>query len=110
MGASRRRVWAIRIVGDVRRSGGRAALVFGVAAFTAARAEQEKIVQAHPDNAPAICLLGLIDAALAQIRRVDALDLERWRLPIWSAQGFHSLKTRPVKISAEREVYSQRND
>ena len=36
------------------------------AAFTAARAEQEKVVQAHPDNAGAVCVLGLIDAALGQ--------------------------------------------
>ncbi len=34
------------------------------AAFSAARAEQEKIVQAQPDYAPALCVLGLIDAAL----------------------------------------------
>jgi TolB-like protein/Flp pilus assembly protein TadD len=42
-----------------------------VAAFTAARAEQEKIVQAHTDSAPALCALGLIDAALG--RKEDAL-------------------------------------
>jgi TolB-like protein/Flp pilus assembly protein TadD len=42
-----------------------------VAAFTAARAEQEKVVQAHPDYAPALCLLGLIDAALG--RKDEAL-------------------------------------
>jgi TolB-like protein/Tfp pilus assembly protein PilF len=34
--------------------------------FTAARAEQEKLVQAHPDDAGALCVLGLIDAALGQ--------------------------------------------
>lgn len=33
-------------------------------AFTAARSEQEKIVQAQPDHAPAVCMLGLISAAL----------------------------------------------
>jgi TolB-like protein/tRNA A-37 threonylcarbamoyl transferase component Bud32/cytochrome c-type biogenesis protein CcmH/NrfG len=42
-----------------------------VAAFTTARAEQEKIVQAHPDHAPALCVLGLIDAALG--RKDEAL-------------------------------------
>ena len=41
------------------------------AAFTAARAEQEKIVQAQPSYAPALCVLGLIDAALD--RKDDAL-------------------------------------
>src|SRR3984893_66283 len=34
------------------------------AAFTAARAEVEQIVQRQRDNAPALCVLGLIDAAL----------------------------------------------
>ena len=35
-------------------------------AFTAARAEQEKIVQAQPDYGPAWCVLGVMDAALGQ--------------------------------------------
>ena len=33
-------------------------------AFIAARAEQEKTVQAQPNYAPALCVLGLIDAGL----------------------------------------------
>lgn len=40
-------------------------------AFTAARAEQEKIVQAQPDYGPPLCVLGLIDAALG--RKEEAL-------------------------------------
>jgi hypothetical protein len=40
-------------------------------AFTAARAEQEKIVQAQPNYGPALCVLGLIDAALS--RKDEAL-------------------------------------
>ena len=40
-------------------------------AFTAARAEQEKRVQAQPDYGPALCVLGLIDAALG--RKEEAL-------------------------------------
>jgi len=40
-------------------------------AFTAARADQEKIVQAQPDNGFAFCVLGLIDAGLG--RREEAL-------------------------------------
>jgi serine/threonine-protein kinase len=39
--------------------------------FTAARAEQEKIVQTKPNFAPPWCVLGLIDAALG--RKEDAL-------------------------------------
>jgi TolB-like protein/Tfp pilus assembly protein PilF len=35
-------------------------------AFEAARARQEKIVQAQPDYGPALCVLGLIDAALGR--------------------------------------------
>ena len=41
-------------------------------AFEAARARQEKIVQAQPDYGPALCVLGLIDAALG--RKDLALD------------------------------------
>src|SRR5262249_48796348 len=40
-------------------------------AFTAARAEQEEIVQAQPDYGPAWCVLGVIDAALG--RKEEAL-------------------------------------
>jgi len=40
-------------------------------AFTAARAEQETILQAQPDDPGALCVLGLIDAALG--RKDDAL-------------------------------------
>src|SRR5438093_133290 len=35
-------------------------------AFEAARVQQEKIVQAQPDYGPALCVLGLIDAALGR--------------------------------------------
>ncbi|HEV2729929.1 MAG TPA: hypothetical protein VGV15_07840, partial [Terriglobales bacterium] len=41
------------------------------AAFTTARIEQERIVQAQPDFGPPLCVLGLIDAALG--RKEDAL-------------------------------------
>ena len=40
-------------------------------AFTAARVEQEKIVQAQPNFGPALCALGLIDAGLG--RKEEAL-------------------------------------
>src|SRR5262245_11199356 len=42
------------------------------AAFTAARAEQEKIVEAQPNYGPAVCVLGLIDAGLG--RKEEALQ------------------------------------
>jgi tetratricopeptide (TPR) repeat protein len=41
------------------------------AAFTAARPEQEKAVNAQPNHGPALCVLGLIDAALG--RKDEAL-------------------------------------
>jgi serine/threonine protein kinase/Tfp pilus assembly protein PilF len=41
------------------------------AAFTAAREEQEKAVQAQPNYGPALCVLGLIDAGLG--RKQEAL-------------------------------------
>jgi serine/threonine protein kinase/tetratricopeptide (TPR) repeat protein len=41
------------------------------AAFTAARVEQEKLVKADPENPGAVCVLGLIDAALG--RKGEAL-------------------------------------
>jgi serine/threonine protein kinase/tetratricopeptide (TPR) repeat protein len=40
-------------------------------AFTAARAAQEKVIQAQPNYGPPLCVLGLIDAALG--RKEDAL-------------------------------------
>jgi TolB-like protein/Tfp pilus assembly protein PilF len=40
-------------------------------AFAAARAEQEKVIQAEPDFGPAWCVLGMIDAALG--RKEEAL-------------------------------------
>src|SRR5207248_2183605 len=41
-------------------------------AFTAARAKQEKLVQQQPNWAPALCVLGLIDAGLG--RKEEALQ------------------------------------
>jgi TolB-like protein/Flp pilus assembly protein TadD len=42
------------------------------AAFTAARADQEKIIQAQPNYGPPLCVLGLIDAGLG--RKEEALS------------------------------------
>jgi serine/threonine protein kinase/Flp pilus assembly protein TadD len=54
-------------------------------AFTAARATQEKIVQAQPNYGPPLCVLGLIDAALGRTdealregrRAVELLPVEQ---------------------------------
>jgi len=52
----------------------------------------------------------LIDAALTQIRGVGCSDLKRWRLLFGGIKSSTVWNRRPVKISAEREMYSQRND
>ena len=57
------------------------------AAFTAARAEQEKTVEAQPGYGPAMCLLGLIDAGLG--RKEEALR-----------EGQQAVKLLPVEKDA----------
>jgi TolB-like protein/Tfp pilus assembly protein PilF/predicted Ser/Thr protein kinase len=55
------------------------------AAFAAARAEQERIVQSQPNYGPPLCVLGLIDAALGRKeealregqRAIELLSLEK---------------------------------
>jgi tetratricopeptide (TPR) repeat protein len=55
--------------------------------FTAARAEQETLVRAHPDDAGALCVLGLIDAALG--RKEEALS-----------EGRHAVELLPMEKDA----------
>src|SRR5215471_1065083 len=57
------------------------------AAFTAARAEQEKLVRARPDDTGTLCVLGLIDAALG--RKEEALR-----------EGRRAVKLLPVEKDA----------
>jgi TolB-like protein/Tfp pilus assembly protein PilF len=56
-------------------------------AFAAARAEQEKIIQTQPNYGPAVCVLGLIDAALG--RKEEALG-----------EGRHAIELLPVEKDA----------
>ena len=56
-------------------------------AFTAARVEQEKIVQAQANHGPALCLLGLIDAGLGH--KEEALR-----------EGRHAVELLPVEKDA----------
>jgi TolB-like protein/Tfp pilus assembly protein PilF len=58
-------------------------------AFTAARVEQEKIVEAQPDFGPPWCVLGLIDAALGQ--KEEALR-----------EGRHAVELLPMEKDAIR--------
>ena len=53
-------------------------------AFAAARAEQEKIVEAQPDFGPAWCVLGMIDAGLG--RKEEALREGRRALELLPAE------------------------
>jgi TolB-like protein/Tfp pilus assembly protein PilF len=53
-------------------------------AFETARTQQEKIVQAQPDYGPALCVLGLIDAALG--RKELALDEGRRAIALTPAE------------------------
>jgi serine/threonine protein kinase/tetratricopeptide (TPR) repeat protein len=53
-------------------------------AFTAAHAEQEKIIQAQPNYGPPLCVLGLIDAALG--RREEALREGRRAVELLSVE------------------------
>jgi TolB-like protein len=53
-------------------------------AFIAARAEQEKIIQAQPNYGPALCVLGLIDAGLG--RREEALREGRRAVELLSVE------------------------
>jgi serine/threonine-protein kinase len=52
--------------------------------FTAARAEQEKIIQTQPNYGPPLCVLGLIDAALG--RKQEALDEGRRAVELLPAE------------------------
>jgi len=61
-----KRTFAKSLIARMRGDGEKARL-----AFTAARMEQEKVVQAQPNYGPALCVLGLIDAGLG--RKEEAL-------------------------------------
>ncbi len=54
------------------------------AAFTAARAQQEKIVQTQPNYGPVLCVLGLIDAGLG--RKEEALREGRRAIELMPVQ------------------------
>jgi len=53
-------------------------------AFTAARADQDEVVRANPDDAGALCVLGLIDAALG--RNEEALREGRRAVELLSVE------------------------
>ena len=67
-------------------------------AFTAARAEQAKIVEAQPDYAPALCMLGLIDAGLG--RKKEALREGQDAVKLLGAQKEATHSTRVIMYLA----------
>ncbi len=77
-------------------------------AFTAARAEQEKLVQADPDDAGALCVLGVIDAALG--RKEEALR-EGWRaVELLSVEKDATNGTRVIAVLAVIAAWVGDND
>jgi serine/threonine-protein kinase len=73
-------------------------------AFEAARAQQEKIVQAQPDYGPALCVLGLIDAALG--RKDLALDEGRRAIAIAPLEKDVSNGSRVLQYFAITEAWA----
>jgi serine/threonine protein kinase/tetratricopeptide (TPR) repeat protein len=67
-------------------------------AFTAARSEEEKIVQAQPNYGPPLCVLGLIDAALG--RKEDALREGRRAVELLPVEKDAINGARTIKYSA----------
>ncbi len=70
-------------------------------AFEAARAQQEKIVQAQPDYGPTLCVLGLIDAALG--RKDLALDEGRRAIALMPLEKDVSNGSSSFNISPSRQ-------
>src|SRR6266567_3445520 len=67
------------------------------AAFSRARLEQEKIVQAQPGYGPAFCVLGLIDAALG--RKKEALSEGRRAIELLPVEKDSTVAVRCLSIS-----------
>jgi TolB-like protein/Tfp pilus assembly protein PilF len=70
-------------------------------AFEAARAQQEKIVQAQPDYGQARCVLGLIDAALG--RKDLALDEGRRAIALTPLKKMSATAAASFSISPSRQ-------
>ena len=70
-------------------------------AFEAARAQQEKIVQAQPDYGPALCVLGLIDAALGL--KDLALDEGRRAIALTPLEKMSTAAASSFSISPSRQ-------
>jgi TolB-like protein/Tfp pilus assembly protein PilF len=67
-------------------------------AFTAARSEQEELVRASPDDAGALCVLGLIDAGLG--RKEEALSERRRAVELLPAEKDATNSMRVIGVLA----------
>ena len=77
-------------------------------AFTAARVEQEKLVRADPDDAGALCVLGLIDAALG--RKEEALREGRHAVELLPLEKDATNGTRVIGVLANIAAWVGDND
>ena len=77
-------------------------------AFIAARAEQEKLVRADPDDAGALCVLGLIDAALG--RKEEALREGRRAVELLPVEKDATNGTRVIGVLAIIAAWVGDND
>ena len=77
-------------------------------AFTVARAEQEKIIQAQPNYGPPLCVLGLIDAGLG--RKEEALREGRRAVELLSVEKDPINGIAMIKYSAMIAAWVGDND
>ena len=77
-------------------------------AFTAARAEQEKTIQAQPNYGPALCVLGLIDAGLG--RKEEALREGRRAVELFPIEKDAFLGAAMVKYLAMIAAWAGEKD
>ncbi|MFL6568826.1 MAG: hypothetical protein ACJ8LI_06620, partial [Chthoniobacterales bacterium] len=78
------------------------------AAFTTARAEQERKVQAQPEYAPALAVLGLIDAALG--RKEAALEEGRRAIALLPVEKDAISGSRMIQYFAITAAWAGEND
>jgi serine/threonine protein kinase/tetratricopeptide (TPR) repeat protein len=76
--------------------------------FTTARVEQEKLVRARPDDAGALCVLGLIDAALG--RKEEALREGRRAVELLPVEKDAISGTRIIEALAKIAAWAGDND
>ncbi|MGE5213201.1 MAG: protein kinase domain-containing protein [Nitrospirota bacterium] len=77
-------------------------------AFTIARTEQERVVRTNPDDAGALCILGLIDAALG--RKQEAVSEGRRTVELLPLEKDANSGTRMIVCLAKIAAWAGDND